>query len=232
MRRLAGSWPAMVVAVAALFLALGGTGYAVTSGDHAVQARAKAKRLNGTQKQQVLALIRKEAKSLAGLPGPTGAGGSSGSAGPTGATGPQGPPGPPGTPGPGAVKLYFDRGNDNEVVTLGAVGPWTIKAQCAQGGAAVPAPFNLFVDGPGSADLGYNVQFNAATPTAEVGHQDLGADNKVFGIGVKSGDTLRGVGTMVLSASPSAPVVDIAFVLVSDGPKTHCSFVGTATPAA
>ena len=64
MRRLAGSWSAVAVAVVALFVSLGGTGYAVAGSDRAVQARAKPKRLNSTEKRQVVALIRREAKNL------------------------------------------------------------------------------------------------------------------------------------------------------------------------
>jgi hypothetical protein len=129
-RRLTIPTPAMAVALVALFVALGGTGYALDGGDRAVQARATPKRLNSTQKRQVISLIKRETKTLAatgatGATGAAGAAGAPGPAGPTGATGAQGAGGPQ---GPAAVKLHFDRTNDDVVVALGAVGPWTITA--------------------------------------------------------------------------------------------------------
>ena len=92
--RLPAPSPALAVAFVALFVALGGTGYAVNRGQRAVSARATSKRLNRTQRRQVLALIDKEAAKLSGAPGTAGAPGAnwlSGPAGPTGPTGPQGP---------------------------------------------------------------------------------------------------------------------------------------------
>jgi hypothetical protein len=159
--------------------------------------------------------------------------GQPGQPGQAGQPGLPGQPGSPGRPGPGAVKLHFDRAPDNEIVTLGSVGPWTINAQCIIGGASVPSPFKLFVDGPGSADLALTEKFNGGTPEANLLHQDLSADDTVFSIGIKGGDVDDTVGTMVLSADPSAPVAHVAFLLVDDAtqPGGHCSFIGTATPA-
>jgi hypothetical protein len=144
---------------------------------------------------------------------------------------PAGAPGPPGPQGPGAVKLYFDAGNDDQLVQLGEIGPWTVSAQCIKGGAVVPAPLKVFIDGPGFADAGYNSKFNLEPAAADVAHLDLTNENELFSLGVKGTDVFRLVGTIVLRAGADAPVVSIPFTAVEDGVNSHCSFMGTATPA-
>lgn len=79
--------PAMAVALVALFVALGGTGYAAgggfSGGDGAPRADAAARR----------------ARSLRGPRGLRGARGATGARGPQGPAGPAGPQGAPGAPG-------------------------------------------------------------------------------------------------------------------------------------
>ena len=230
--RLRAPSPALAVAFVALFVALGGTGYAVNRGQRAVSARATSKRLTRTQRRQVLALIDKEAAKLSaapGSPGAPGAGGTPGATGSSGAAGPTGPTGPQGPAGPGAVRLAYDRGIDNQLVTVGSVGPWTLKEQCSESAGGVVVN-DIFVDGPGSADVGYNFRLQAATTTItpEVDHVDLPTSSPVLGPGAKAA-VIREVGTMVLSA-PAQPVVSIAFSDLTDS-GGHCTFSGTATPA-
>jgi len=129
------------------------------------------------------------------------------------------------------VKLHFDAGNDNKVVTLGTIGPWTLRAQCVTGGVTVPAPFNIFADGPGSADLTYTTAFNEGTATPGLTHVDLSSSNELLSIGVKCVDRVRFVGTLVLSAGATAPVVTVPFSIFSDGVAQRCAFVGTAVAA-
>ena len=96
-----------------------------------------------------------------------------------------------------------------------------------------PSPLTLLVDGPGSADVALTEQIGTDTPEARVDHQDLSTDDTVFSQGVKGGTTDHNIGTMVLSADPTAPVVQIAFVMVDDATQAgRCSFIGTATAAA
>jgi hypothetical protein len=81
--------PAFAVGMAALFVALGGTGYAATSsgGDHSATAAAKTKVVRGPR----------------GPRGPRGIQGPRGAQGVTGARGATGTPGAPGSPAFGAV---------------------------------------------------------------------------------------------------------------------------------
>jgi hypothetical protein len=207
---------ANVMATVAVFLALGGGAYAaIKLPRNSVKAKQIAKNAVRSSEVKNRSLLPVDFKK-GSLP-----------------TGERGPQGEPGQPGPGAVKLHFDRGPVDELVTVGSIGPWTIKAQCPPGGVVVPASLQLLIDGPGGADLADTERFNGGTPTAEQRHQDLTADNLLFSVGVKGGEVSYRVGTIVLSAGPAAPVGHIAFVLVLDNtqPGGHCTFIGTATAA-
>jgi len=222
----------MAVAVVALFLALGGTGYAVGRGHRAVPARSAGKRLSRTQRKQVLALIAKEAGKLNGPAGDAGAPGGAGAPGPAGPSGPAGATGatgPQGAAGPGAVKLAFDRGVDDQLVTLATVGPWTLKERCSDSGGGVQLN-QVFVDGPGAVDTGFNFLLQAVglDVTPEATHLDLPSADPVLGPGAKQ-SVIRETGTMILSAS-GQPVVSVAFTLLDDS-SGRCAFAGTATPA-
>lgn len=141
--------------------------------------------------------------------------------------------GAPGQAGPGAVKLYFDRAPDNQLVTLGTVGAWTIKALCYAPGASVPVALKLLIDGPGSADVAYSDQIDGATATSFQQHQDLSADSTLFSFGQKGGHQDRATGTIVLSADSATPVGQVSFVTQDDAatPGGRCSVIGVATSA-
>ncbi|MCW2953590.1 MAG: hypothetical protein JWQ48_2760 [Conexibacter sp.] len=193
--------PAMAVAVIALFVALGGTSFALGRADRAAPSAPKRtstpSELNARQRAQVRAILRSESRRLGLTP----------------------------------VALRFDRSPDDQVVTLGVVGPWTISARCVVGGVVVPAPLQVFVDGPGTAETGTVVSFNDGAATATTAHNVLAADRRIFSIGVRSRDHAREVGTMVLSAGSGAPVASIAFTITSGGTARRCAFSGTATVA-
>ena len=85
----------MAVALTALFVALGGTGYAATqlpAGHRSGHASAKKKK-PANENAQDLALFRKNASLFRGPAGPQGAQGPQGAAGAAGAAGPTGPAG-------------------------------------------------------------------------------------------------------------------------------------------
>jgi hypothetical protein len=103
----------------------------------------------------------------------------------------RGRPAVPGQPGPRAVKLYFDRTPDVQLVTLGSVGPCTIKPQCGPGSASVPGPVRLIADGPGSADLTYTDRLNDGTLFTQQQHTDLTTDDTLFSFGDKTGGADR-----------------------------------------
>jgi hypothetical protein len=115
--------PALVLAGIALFIVLGGTGYAATHSKKAAKPVTKA---------QVNKLVASYVKSHKGqLTGPAGG------AGATGGVGPQ---------GPGAVQLAASNSSsDSTVATAGTVGPWTIGLKCNGGNAT------MRVTGPGTA---------------------------------------------------------------------------------
>lgn len=105
-----GPSPALVIACLALFVALGGTGYAASGG------------LAGNGNGNGSATVARAHRPLRGPRGPRGprgfrgATGPQGPAGPQGATGPQGPQGPSGGQGPaGSARAYA------EVSSAGAV---------------------------------------------------------------------------------------------------------------
>lgn len=104
--------PAMVVALTALFLALGGSGYAATQTG---RAAAKHKKKGPSQQALVAAAVAKyfagHKSQLVGPPGPSGA------AGPAGPTGPSGPA--------GGVGLQGETG------ARGDVGPAGLASQSA-----------------------------------------------------------------------------------------------------
>jgi hypothetical protein len=232
-RRLPSPSPAMAVACLALFFALGGTGYALggSRGDQADATSAAARRsrarpapLNARQRAQVVAL----AKRYAGTPGVRGAAGPSGPAGPAG---PAGAPGGPGATAAAPVRLRFEHGPDDEQVPLAALGPWTVSARCVRGGPSVPAPFQLAISGPGSADVAALSVLNQNAANAFASHTDLASDPLVFSIGVRSTDRVRFTGTIVLSAGAQEPVASLTFTLTSDSAARRCTFDATATLA-
>jgi len=90
--------PAMVVALVALFVALGGTGTAATLLVTSKQIK------DGTI--QVRDMSRQATRSLRGAQGPVGAEGPPGPAGPQGPQGNQGPVGPAGPAGRSATDIY------------------------------------------------------------------------------------------------------------------------------
>jgi hypothetical protein len=101
--------PATVLAVAALFVALGGTGYAVSKLPANSVGSAQVRDHSLLSRDFKRGQLPRGAGGPSGVPGPTGPKGDSGSQGPKGdsgsqgvpgSQGPEGPPGEPGPPGP------------------------------------------------------------------------------------------------------------------------------------
>jgi hypothetical protein len=99
MRRPAMPSPAMVVALIALFVALGGTGYAATT-------------LSASGSDSATVAARRHRRSLRG---PRGFRGKRGPQGPVGPVGPQGPQGPQGVPG--SAKASAEISGDGSIVS-------------------------------------------------------------------------------------------------------------------
>jgi hypothetical protein len=113
--------PAFVLAAIALFVSLGGTGYAartLTAGPshHAQSAATKSKTLTAAQVDKLIgSYIAKHHLSLRGPAGP---------AGPAGGTGPTGGTGPAGPGAAAALKVWRHRG-------AGALGACSVRVQFA-----------------------------------------------------------------------------------------------------
>jgi hypothetical protein len=118
--------PSSVVAVVALFFALGGSAIA-------------ARHYLITSTSQIKPSVLKKLRGKAGLAGARGLQGSGGPQGPQGATGPQGPQGGTGPQGPGATTFTYDAPASATPVrrTLGTLLGDTIAADCFMPGAGL-----------------------------------------------------------------------------------------------
>ena len=122
--------PAMIVALIALAVALGGTGYAVTQlpRNSVGTAQIKNNAVTGAKVRNG-SLTARDFRRGTLRPGPAGAQGPAGPTGATGATGPQGPQGPPGPQGPqgpqgapgtqGARGATGEPGTPSEITAVG-----------------------------------------------------------------------------------------------------------------
>jgi hypothetical protein len=99
-RRLGANGPGITVAVVAMLVALTGVAFAAGGA------------LTNTQKKEVKAIVKKEAKKLRGPSGPTGPPGSNGSLGAPGARGDLGPQGSPGKDGKGIIVTPISEGEE------------------------------------------------------------------------------------------------------------------------
>jgi hypothetical protein len=146
--------PAMVVACLALFLALGGTGYAATQ-------------LRSGKEQALSSTIKKGPRGKrgpAGPAGPAGAAGERGPAGPAGARGAAGPQGPAGPEASAAEALA--KANQALVVKLQSAVP-TVMAEVNGPGtksAVAVCPPNSVLAGGGYSFPNGSPQIRASAP--------------------------------------------------------------------
>lgn len=146
--------PALVLSALALFVALGGTGFAATFGHSA--AHKKPRPLTSGEVKKLIAAY------LKAHPGRRGARGPRGRAGKPGGTGPQ---------GPGAKQIRVIQGT-NTGSSVGTAGPWTIRMGCFPGGST-----DVNITGPGSYyDTTTEATVTPASPaTVHVDNAALGA---------------------------------------------------------
>ena len=167
---------ALVIAVLALFVALGGTGYAAVR--LAANSVGTAQIRNGAVTRPKLnALLL---SSLAGRTGPqgpagaqgqtgpagsTGAAGPTGPAGPQGATGPQGNPGTPGTSTGSTQWVPFISTPNGTLTTIGSFGPETVKGDCSASGGTTT--LTIYFNGPSITIDGNTLRYSG--PRGQVG---------------------------------------------------------------
>jgi hypothetical protein len=202
-----------LVAYLALFVALGGTGYA---------AGGKLLPRNSVGSAQVInsSLLAKDFKKgqlprgPRGALGPGGAPGAPGAAGSAGAKGVTGARGATGPQGPNAASINYKTTENVTDRKLATIGPWEIWAQCDHQGGTY---FYLTVRGPGSAD--YEVVLTtgptpAANPDVKTGTKTLSTSPyDYFGdFSVSTFSTTsyqRGVGTLELHSSGASAHVQV-----------------------
>ena len=231
---------AMIVALTALLVALGGTGFATVTklaprnSVGSAQVRNRSLRKVDLAKQMVT--------SLTGKPGPSGYTGALGPQGPKGATGPQGPsgsagaPGLPGAAGPGATRIDYTKtaGNTDAGTQLPVGAGLTLELYCY----LVVAPFpGIFVNASstvrGDLNGGYTMHdSNTATYLTYQTHIPLsgtaGAPSaQIAGFGATSGFVAL-EGEFVFRTS-NRVLTMILHVDVNNDTK-RCQVFGTAMP--
>ena len=154
--------PALIVAGLALFVSLGGSGYAA---EHLSTSANTASKRNTTTRpittSRVNKLIAAYVATHHGLQGPKGSQGPAGSAGEAGKPGPQ---------GPGAQRIeksLFGEAGPDPVAT---VGPWTISLTCN-----APSEALVRVSGPGSVIWTASLGPIAGSATAENNTSSIGS---------------------------------------------------------
>src|SRR3954469_21418086 len=130
--------PAMVVALIALCVALGGGAYAAINLPKNSVGATQLKK-GAVTPPKLAAKTLKQLKGKTGPPGTPGTAGTPGTPGQTGLTGPAGP----------GAKLFVTEpfaSASNEYVQLGKAGPFTLHTRCRISGGTVDA--ELIVTGP------------------------------------------------------------------------------------
>lgn len=130
--------PAMLIAVIALFVGLGGTGYAATqlqAGNHADAAKKKKK------------------KKKRSTTGPRGATGATGATGAKGAAGPAGAAGTPGAQGPIGPSDTFSASNDTDPSAAGGADLTVVTLNLPAGAYAITGKADVR-DGSGAGVTG------------------------------------------------------------------------------
>jgi hypothetical protein len=213
------------VSLLALFVALGGVGYAAT---------ALPENSVGTKqiKESAVTLPKIAAKAqraLRGRRGPKGA--------PCLATNPA-CRGPRGFAGPGATKLQWESDSSDNATPLGSVGPWTLSGRCEpvfDGEGAVL----LNVQGPGAAEVEAlrNVE-DGPTPTVSTDGVGLlpGEEKKVVEVDRNSNSPgeqsyVRRFASVYLHGASHVALLQVHMFDDFRSSSHHCRIEGLAIPA-
>lgn len=162
--------PALVLAALALFVALGGTGYAtsrlVAKSSPAPHATAA---LSKSQINKLIASYvgkhKGQLRGARGLQGPQGQQGPQGVQGLKGADGAAGTNGKDGAPGPGAIRINSTIISNTSNQPAGTVGPWTITLSCS---SSAPNA-SMKITGPGNLSTTSWIASGSSAGTTFVG---------------------------------------------------------------
>jgi Collagen triple helix repeat (20 copies) len=238
--------PALVIALVALFVSLGGTGYAASQGTGAGASKAKtaAKPVTKAQVNKMIAgYLTAHRAELQGATGPGGAAGKNGDAGAKGDaggkgdqgekgdtgdkgdsgdqgdkgdTGDKGERGEAGPQGPGAISLVYSGSPVQGPKQLATVGPWTFTLTCEP----IGTNSTLTINGPG--ELTQSVS-TGSVPTLT--NTPIGAGQTLQ---VNIGQHL--VETGFLTSGTTTYQLDIQMRAEFPSPFLSCPVVGDAIP--
>jgi hypothetical protein len=215
--------PSFVLAAIALFVALGGSGYAavqVTQSKGPSKPLAKTKSLTKNQVNTLISRFFNSHKSqLVGPQGPQGIQGVQGIQGNQGIQGIQG------NQGPGATRLTGSAISGGGAQQVGTAGPWTFTETCATSN-----PFStLKITGPSSSTV------TGSQSVAALGGG--AATTKFFATTVGAGfsltltaDATGAADTMWLQNGSALDKVELNVQASNGGLFESCSVIGDATP--
>jgi hypothetical protein len=211
--------PALVISGIALFISLGGTGYAAAQ----LHSGATSATSNGGHKAPAKPLTAKQVKKLIaaylaahhGLRGPAGP---QGAAGATGLAGSQGGIGQTGPQGPGAQPIVYSERGEVASTPAATVGPWTVSLACANG----PKTTVEFT-GPGS--IAYTVSIGSGEATTFNNNTAIGAGITAAVAGVNQQMEVHGFLVSGSTMEQFSLEVNVTGPLIID-----CTLVGDAIP--
>ncbi len=211
--------PAFVIAVIALFVSLGGTGYAAKQiTDAGAPKKPAAKSLTKPQVNKLIAAyVTAHRAELKGAQGAAGKNGDAGAKGDKGDRGEKGEKGDIGPQGPGAISLVHtgstaEPGNS----TVATVGPWTVTLTCS-----TSAPNStLKIKGPG--ELSSSSGLSGVAPTVADAATESGVSFEV------NNGQHRAVTGFLTSGSTT---YQVSFQMWAEAPLFEaCPVVGDAIP--
>ena len=206
--------PATVISLMALFIALGGTGYAAIKLP-ANSVGTKQLKKNAVTLQKIKPSARKALRGRQGDPGPRGAQGARGAAGPQGA---------------GPVKLdWSGTAAAGTTTPLYSRGGLSITARCSAGPAVAVRLGAGGTNATVSATWTHEESDQPNTTTTEQGS----IANGVLDVGATaSGDFRRVEGQAVLRSADGSLVVSVVFHAFVNSSGGACKVDGTAAPTA
>jgi hypothetical protein len=195
--------PAFILACIALFVALGGTGYA-------------ASQLTKSQVNKLIARYFKAHKSaLRGATGLTGPRGPAGTNGTNGGTGPQ---------GPGASHIDGTETGNTSVTPVATAGLWTVSLGCSASGFRA----TLAIDGPGTYWATKTIgAANAGAASSFEGNGTVSAGSPGFAL---AADGQQGGESVVLESGSTRMQLNVQVTATNGGLFETCRVVGNAIP--
>jgi hypothetical protein len=202
--------PAFVVACIALFVAMGGTGYA---------AQHTSKPLSKSQINKLIGSYFKKHKSQ--LIGPRGATGPAGANGTNGTNGTNGDRGPQ---GPGAIHIDGTETGNTSVSPVGTAGPWTVSLGCSASGFRA----TLAIDGPGTYWATKTIgAANAGAGASYEGNGTVSTGSPGFAL---AADGQQGGESVVLESGATRIQLNLQVTADNGGLFEVCRVVGSAIP--